>query len=167
MCGFCGFILDRSKYDANQSKKILFEMNNALAHRGPDEEGYEVLEQEQIYLGHKRLSIIDLNKRNNQPFIDKPNQISLVFNGEIYNYLELKEILKHKYKFITTGDTEVIVAAYHVWGFNMLKKIKGMFSFCILDKKKNLIFCARDHFGQKPFHYYYDNRNFIFSSEIR
>ena len=167
MCGFCGFIIDHSQYDSNQSKKILFEMNNALAHRGPDEEGYEILEEEQIFLGHKRLSILDLNKRNNQPFIDKSNQISLVFNGEIYNYLELKEILKHQYKFITTGDTEVIVAAYHVWGFNMLKRIKGMFSFCIIDKKKKLIFCARDHFGQKPFHYYYDKRNFIFSSELR
>ena len=85
MCGFCGFIIDHSQYDSNQSKKILFEMNNALAHRGPDEEGYEILEEEQIFLGHKRLSILDLNKRNNQPFIDKSNQISLVFNGEMYD----------------------------------------------------------------------------------
>lgn len=167
MCGFCGFLLSKSKYDSSQSKKILYEMNNALNHRGPDEEGYEILEQEQIYLGHKRLSIIDLDKRNNQPFIDKSKQISLVFNGEIYNYLELKEILKDKYKFITTGDTEVLVAAYYVWGFDLLKKIKGMFSFCILDKKKKLMFCARDHLGQKPFHYYYNNNNFIFSSELR
>lgn len=136
MCGFCGFLLSESKYDSSQSKKILYEMNNALKHRGPDEEGYEILEQEQIYLAHKRLSIIDLDKRNNQPFIDKSKQISLVFNGEIYNYLELKEILRNKYKFITTGDTEVLIAAYHVWGFDLLKKIKGMFSFCILDKKK-------------------------------
>jgi len=167
MCGFCGFQLDQSKYTNSELKNILFEMNNALSHRGPDEEGYEIIDDKKLYLGHKRLSIIDLHKRNNQPFLDKANQISLVFNGEIYNYLELKEILKKKYRFVTTGDTEVLVAAYHVWGVELLKKIKGMFSFCILDKKKDLLFCARDHFGQKPFHYYYDKNNFIFSSELK
>ena len=96
MCGFCGFQLDQSKYTNSELKNILFEMNNALSHRGPDEEGYEIIDDKKLYLGHKRLSIIDLHKRNNQPFLDKANQISLVFNGEIYNYLELKEILKKK-----------------------------------------------------------------------
>lgn len=167
MCGFCGFILGQTNISHPESKKTIVEMNNALVHRGPDQEGYEILENEKIYLGHKRLSIIDLNNRNNQPFIDRENLISLVFNGEIYNYLELKELLKGRYNFKTTGDTEVLVAAYHVWGIELLQRIKGMFSFCIFDKKKNIFFCARDHFGQKPFHYYYNNKNFIFSSELR
>lgn len=167
MCGICGFVIKNSKYNNFQSRKIIINMNNAFSHRGPDEEGYEILPNEEIYLGHKRLSILDLNKRNNQPFVDNENKISLVFNGEIYNYLELKDSIKKKYKFITSGDTEVLLACYKVWGTDLLKYIKGMFSFCIVDKKKNLIFCARDHFGQKPFHYFFDNKNFIFSSELR
>ena len=129
MCGFCGFILGKSKIDHSQSKRNIFEMNNALSHRGPDDEGYEILEEEGIYLGHKRLSIIDLNNRNKQPFVDKKNQLSLIFNGEIYNYLELKELLKEKYNFITTGDTEVLLAAYQVWGVELLKKSKVCFHF--------------------------------------
>ena len=166
MCGFCGFYLNIQN-NVNESKKILLDMNNAISHRGPDAEGYEFDENEKIFLAHKRLSIIDLNTRSNQPFINKRHHISLVYNGEIYNYVELKEALKNKYEFTTSGDTEVIIAAYLNWGIGMLEKIKGMFSFCIVDKKKKIYFCARDHFGQKPFHYYYHNNDFIFSSELR
>ncbi len=166
MCGFCGFYLN-SQSNIEKSKKTLFDMNSALSHRGPDAEGHEFDVNEKTFLAHKRLSILDLNSRSNQPFINKNDLISLVYNGEIYNYIELKEALKNEYNFTTSGDTEVIIAAYLAWGVNMLDRIKGMFSFCIVDKKKKIYFCARDHFGQKPFHYYYDNKEFIFSSELR
>ena len=164
MCGFCGFISIDNKRDDNL--KILKDMNRLLHHRGPDDEGY--YSKDNIFLAHKRLSILDLNKRSNQPFKNKDESIILLFNGEIYNYLELKKELEDKnYKFHTSSDTEVLLASYEVWDIDLLKKIKGMFSFSIIDLKKNIIFSARDHFGQKPFYYFLDGNNFIFSSELR
>tara|TARA_A100001011_G_scaffold392898_1_gene481473 strand:- start:725 stop:2632 length:1908 start_codon:yes stop_codon:yes gene_type:complete len=164
MCGFCGFV--SFSYQKDQNISILKNMNNALNHRGPDDEGYYY--ENNIFLAHKRLSILDLNKRSSQPFKNKDGNLILLFNGEIYNYLELKKELKDKnYKFNTTSDTEVLLACYEIWDIKMLKKIKGMFSFSIVDLKKKIIFSARDHFGQKPFYYYLDRQNFIFSSELR
>ena len=164
MCGFCGFISLNNKKEYNQS--ILRDMNNALHHRGPDDEGYYT--KDNIFLAHKRLSILDLNKRSSQPFKNKDESIILLFNGEIYNYLELKKELEDiNYEFNTSSDTEVLLACYEIWGIDLLKKIKGMFSFSITDLKKNIIFCARDHFGQKPFYYYLNDNSFIFSSELR
>ena len=164
MCGFCGFVSSSQQKEQNLS--ILKNMNNALNHRGPDDEGYYL--KDNIFLAHKRLSILDLNKRSSQPFKNKDESLILLFNGEIYNYLELKrELQDRNYKFRTTSDTEVLLACYETWDIEMLKKIKGMFSFSIIDVKKKKIFSARDHFGQKPFYYYKDDKNFIFSSELR
>ena len=128
MCGFVGFT---SSEDIEKNINILKEMNVKLTHRGPDGEGY--YNDGNIFLGHKRLSIIDLNKRSNQPFSDNEEKHIIVYNGEIYNYIELKkELEKEKYIFSTTSDTEVLLKAYIHWGPNFLKKIKGMFSFVIL-----------------------------------
>ena len=150
--------LQKKKLD---NKKIIEIMNQKLSHRGPDGEGY--FADENVSLGHKRLAIIDLNQRSDQPFFDTKSNFVIVYNGEVYNYLEIKKILiSEGVKFRTSCDTEVVLEAYIKWGENFLKKIKGMFSFAIYDLKNKKIFCARDHFGQKPFFYYYKENNFVF-----
>lgn len=163
MCGFVGFV--KNSDTKNLDKSIILNMNRSLSHRGPDNENY--FETNNLSLGFSRLSIIDLNSRNNQPMTTDNNEFIIVFNGEIYNYLEIRKELNEFYEFNTTGDTEVLLNAYKHWGTECLNKIKGMFSFCIYDKKKNILFCARDHFGQKPFFYFYHDKKFIFSSELR
>ena len=163
MCGFAGF---SSNENIEKNINILKEMNEKLKHRGPDGEGY--FYNNSIFLSHKRLSIIDLNERSNQPFTDKNGKHIIIFNGEIFNYIELKEeLIKEKCVFFTESDTEVLLKAYIHWGPKFLNKIKGMFSFVIFDIEKQILFCARDHFGQKPFFYYFDNKQFIFASELR
>jgi asparagine synthase (glutamine-hydrolysing) len=163
MCGFAGFSVS---HNSENNTAIIKKMNDKLQHRGPDGEGFFF--NNLISLAHKRLSIIDLNERSNQPFTDNQKKHIIVFNGEIYNYLELKnELLKKDCIFSTESDTEVLLKAYIYWGKNFLNKIRGMFSFVIYDIEKNILFCARDHFGQKPFFYYFDNKDFIFSSELR
>ena len=162
MCGIAGFY---TKSNLPDKISILKKMNDKLIHRGPDGEGF--FTDEYVSLSHKRLAIIDLNSRSNQPFKDEDENYILVFNGEIYNYVELKNLLiENGLKFNTTSDTEVLLLSYICWGTKLLEKIKGMFAFAIYDKKKKQIFCARDHFGQKPFFYYFKDGNFIFSSEL-
>lgn len=163
MCGFVGFV--KNSDTKNFDKSVILNMNRSLSHRGPDNENY--FETENLSLGFSRLSIIDLNSRSNQPMKTSNNEFIIVFNGEIYNYLEIRKELTQFFKFDTTGDTEVLLNAYRHWGTDCLNRIKGMFSFCIYDKKKDILFCARDHFGQKPFFYFYHNKKFIFSSELR
>ena len=165
MCGICGFYEPKKEIDKNQNFDFLKLMNDKLDHRGPDQEGY--FNRQNIFLAHKRLSIIDLDKRSNQPFLSEDKRKILVFNGEIYNYLELKKKLSSDgIKFKTTSDTEVLLKSYEKWGFEMLKQIDGMFSFTIVDLEKKIYFCARDHFGQKPFFYYFKDNFFAFSSEL-
>ncbi len=165
MCGICGFYDNNSKVDLNSNINSLRLMNNKLSHRGPDAEGY--YHKENIFLGHKRLSIIDLDKRSNQPLFSNDKKKILVFNGEIYNFLEIKKELNEKgIDFETMGDTEVLLKSYEQWGFEMLNKIDGMFSFAIIDLNKKIFFCGRDHFGQKPFFYYLKDNLFAFSSEL-
>ncbi len=163
MCGFVGYLKNQSNRNLNIS--TIRNMNKSLSHRGPDDEGY--FDSNRLSMGFSRLSIIDLNSRSNQPMKTDDAQHIIVFNGEIYNYLEIKHELEKFCTFKTNGDTEVLLNAYKIWGVECLKKIKGMFSFCIYDKKKNILFCARDHFGQKPFFYFLQNENFVFSSELR
>ena len=162
MCGITGFSLKKKN---DQQFNILKLMNDKLLHRGPDGEGF--YNDENISLAHKRLAIIDLNPRSDQPFSDKSLNYTIVFNGEIYNYLELKDkLIGEGFSFNTSSDTEVLLNAYICWGPKLLEKIKGMFSFAIYDKIKKIVFCSRDHFGQKPFYYYYKDGDFIFSSEL-
>ena len=139
-----------------------FFYNNSLYHRGSDFKGSYC--DESVSLFHNRLSIIDLSTKANQPF--RFEDLVLVFNGEIYNYKEIKQELK-EYNFKTCSDTEVLLYAYHKWGEECLEKFNGDFAFCIYDKKKKELFCARDRVGNKPFYYYFDGKKFIFASELK
>ncbi|SHN09675.1 asparagine synthase (glutamine-hydrolyzing) [Polaribacter sp. KT 15] len=158
MCGIAGIIGGNIKED------VISKMLKTQHHRGPDNTG--VFRDEQVLLGHNRLSILDLSEKSNQPFKDNSNRYIITFNGEIYNYIELKEELK-KYNFKTESDTEVLLAAYIKWGKKCLHKLNGMFSFAIWDKEKKHLFAARDRFGVKPFYYYREKEKFYFSSEIK
>ena len=158
MCGIVGIV---SK-DKNKDK-IIKDMANRIQHRGPDGDGYYV--NENVALGHKRLSIIDVDK-GSQPMFNSDKSLVIVFNGEIYNYKELKKELK-EYKFNTNSDTEVILNGYLKWGKEVPSHLRGMFSFMIYDIKNNSLFGARDYFGIKPFYYYNEDDNFMFASEIK
>ncbi len=174
MCGINGFNFE--------SKPLIQNMNKAIQHRGPDGSGYNV--DSNLSLGQVRLSIIDLSDAGHQPmFYSKKlgasnskfnsnnistSKYSIVFNGEIYNYKELKLILEGEgYKFSTKTDTEVILAAYDFWGEDCVNHFNGMWSFCINDIKKKILFCSRDRFGVKPFIYFFKDKKFIFSSELK
>lgn len=157
MCGIVGFV-GKSK----EAKKIIESMNNKLIHRGPDDFGTYI--DDNCALGHRRLAIIDL-KTGKQPISD--DNYTIVFNGEIYNFLELKEELQKKYTFKTKTDTEVILKGYEEWGTDVLKKLRGMFAIAIWDSKKKELFLARDQWGIKPLYYYQNNGTFMFASEIK
>jgi asparagine synthase (glutamine-hydrolysing) len=157
MCGIAGI------YGEKASVASIHSMLNAQQHRGPDYTGVEA--QETIVLGHNRLSIIDLSEKANQPFIDDTNRYYIVFNGEIYNYLELKQEIPYDFK--TSSDTEVLLAAYIYWGASCLEKLNGMFSFAIWDSIEKKLFAARDRFGVKPFYYHAAAKEFVFASEIK
>ena len=160
MCGF-SCILNKSKTEVDVS--VLLSMSDAIHYRGPDDEGYYIFNN--LGLSHKRLSIIDLVS-GHQPMTSNENTI--VFNGEIYNYIELKSELKNKgYSFKTSSDTEVILKMYEEYGENLVEHLDGMFAFIIHDKQKNNMLIARDHFGIKPLYYYNDSELFLLASEIK
>ena len=160
MCGIAGYVSDNKP-----SKKILKAMTDRIEHRGPDAEGFYL--DDNCALGHRRLSIIDLST-GDQPIYNEDKKIVIVFNGEIYNYVELRdELKKHKHKFVTSSDTEVLVHGYEEWGHDLTKKLRGMFAFVIWDSKKKELFCARDGWGIKPFYYYQNGKTFMFASEIK
>ena len=163
MCGITGSIfLDKGR---SIDISVLKKMTTSLYHRGPDDEGFFI--HRNVGLGFRRLSIIDL-ETGHQPLIDTSETLIIVFNGEIYNYLEQREILKKKsHTFRTTSDTEVILELYKEYGVDCLKHLRGMFAFAIWDKTNEQLFCARDRFGIKPFYYYSDNEKFVFGSEIK
>ncbi len=143
---------------------LLPTMLQRIKHRGPD--GNNIWQNENYALGHARLSIIDLSTSASQPMIDE-NENTLIFNGEIYNYIELKQQLSSYYKFKTDSDTEVILAAYQVWKEKCVEKFRGMFSIILFDKKLNKLFVARDRFGIKPLYYRKTKNAILFSSEIK
>ena len=165
MCGIAGIF---SKYDNNNNLDRLKRMTNIISHRGPDAEGHWGSDDQKICLGHRRLSIIDLTEMGAQPmhYLDR---YTIVFNGEIYNYIELKSFLVQKgYKFHSESDTEVLLAYYDFAKEDCLQVLDGMFAFAIWDEKEKTLFCARDRFGEKPFHYFYEEgKEFIFSSEMK
>ena len=144
MCGISGYFQNNiSQIQVDKINRV----KQTLNHRGPDNFSY--YKHKKFIFFHNRLSIIDFDKRSNQPMVSNCGNFILVFNGEIYNYLELKRLLKHDYKFKTTSDTEVLLASFIKWGENCLNKLYGAFAFCIYDLKK-FAFFARDRFGQKP-----------------
>lgn len=192
MCGICGYINFKQKADV-----ILLErMNSIAAYRGPDDEGYTLIgqkkalslrgndtvgaldalphisegEQNDFYIGmaHRRLSIIDLSPMGHQPMSDENTNITITFNGEIYNYIELrKELEADNYIFSTDTDTEVIIKAYQKWGEDCVNHFNGMWAFALWDAKNARLFCSRDRLGAKPFYYYREENKFIFASEIK
>lgn len=158
MCGICGI-------KGLEDKNLLRKMTNIQSHRGPDAKGF--YSNENISFGHKRLSIIDL-KSGNQPIHNENQSVWIVFNGEIYNYLELRESLERKgHKFYTNTDTETIIHSYEEYGTNCVKELRGAFSFAIWDNENKNLFLARDRFGIKPLYYSIVNGNFLFASEIK
>jgi asparagine synthase (glutamine-hydrolysing) len=161
MCGINGIY----SFNIKNKEFLVKEMNNLLIHRGPDNEG--LFSNSNITLGMRRLSIIDLNN-GNQPLFNKDKNKCIVFNGEIYNYKELKsELINNGVEFSTNSDTEVILQSYIRWGENCLDKFRGMFAFAIYDLVNDELFIARDAFGEKPLYFTNFKSNFIFSSEIR
>ena len=160
MCGIAGIISE------NPSKDNIRRMLARQSHRGPDHTGV-FIDKRFTVLGHNRLSIIDLSDEANQPFTDNSGRFQLTFNGEIYNYRELRAELKSTYTFKTQSDTEVLLAAYIYWGKECLNKLNGMFAFAIWDSKEKKLFAARDRFGVKPFYYSAQNNELIFGSEIK
>lgn len=157
MCGIAGYM-------GKGTRDQLASMLTATSHRGPDARGIFI--DENVGLGQNRLSIIDLSQNGRQPMFDSEKSICIVFGGEIYNYQDIKKQLS-EFSFTSKTDTEVLLYAYKKWGIKCLEKLNGMFSFVIYDKKKNLLFGARDRIGEKPLKYYIGKNIFAFSSEIK
>lgn len=164
MCGITGIF---EYADSQQiSEQTLQKMTNSLAHRGPDAEGLYI--KDSIGLGHRRLAILDLSERANQPMKVLGCQMVISYNGEIYNYLELRdELIQRGHRFFSHCDTEVVARAYCEWGPDCLKKLSGIFAFAVWDEKSQTLFLARDPLGVKPLFYSVDSKTFWFASEIK
>lgn len=161
MCGISGIV------GKSEPKEQLENMVRAQSHRGPDATGYYYNPDNSTGLGHNRLSIIDLNAAANQPFLSAEGRYAMVFNGEIYNYLELRAELEPHFLFRTHSDTEVLLNAFIHWGPRCLDRFNGMFAFAIWDQQQQSLFAARDRFGVKPFHYTIHQNALYFASEIK
>ncbi len=163
MCGICGEV----RFDEQPvQQNIVQAMLSKLERRGPDAEGLWI--KPQVGFGHRRLSVIDLSADSNQPMVDEELQLTLVFNGAIYNYPELRaQFIKEGYNFKSHGDTEVILKAYHKWGEQCPEHLHGMFAFAIWDWKKQSLFLARDRMGIKPLYYSFSNNQLRFASNIQ
>jgi asparagine synthase (glutamine-hydrolysing) len=161
MCGIAGLFRINDSVTENE----MIGMTNSIKHRGPDGYGIKLFEKGGI--GHRRLSIIDL-EAGKQPMCNEDETIWITFNGEIYNFLELYAQLKNAgHTFKTKSDTEVIIHGYEQWGYDIVKKLRGMFSFALVDTKNKKVFCARDNFGIKPFYYFKTDTCFSFASELQ
>lgn len=164
MCGICGFVADSTI--SLQQFKI---MNNEMIHRGPDDSGEIIIpfnKKLTIGLAQRRLSIQDLSHNGHQPFFSPNNEIAVVFNGEIYNFIELRTELKATYPFKSTCDTEVIIASYLKWGENFIDHLQGMFAFALFDRKNAKLILARDRIGKKPLYYTQNGNDFVFASTL-
>jgi asparagine synthase (glutamine-hydrolysing) len=161
MCGISGVI-------GLADRAVIMAMTDVQAHRGPDDAGIVVLDDYSVALGHRRLSIIDLSSAGHQPMANADKTLWITFNGEIYNYRDIrKELIARGYRFRSESDTEVLLAAYEAWGERCLDKLNGMFAFAIYDCKSRRLFAARDRLGVKPFYYYHKSGLFVFASEIK
>jgi len=166
MCGVVGFLSEENI----DTKSVCSSMLTSLNHRGPDDNGeyHTNIGNKHLYLGHTRLAILDLSHKAHQPMKSHNGRYVLVFNGEIYNYVELKDKLKFKgHSFKTGSDTEVILAAYAAWGIECFNKFNGMWAIVIFDNVKKKLILSRDRFGKKPLFYYKTSDTFIFASEIK
>lgn len=164
MCGICGFVTGRPV-----TEKQLKNMNDTMVHRGPDDAGevfFSFSDNVTVGLAHRRLSVVDLSANGHQPFRSKTDDVIVVFNGEIYNYQQLKQELT-EYHFVSDSDTEVIIAAYEKWGTDFVSHLDGMFAIALYDRKKKTITLVRDRIGKKPLYYYWKNGEFVFASELK
>ncbi|MEK6932606.1 MAG: asparagine synthase (glutamine-hydrolyzing) [Nanoarchaeota archaeon] len=158
MCGICGFNFS--------DKELIGKMCEIIAHRGPNNQGTYV--DDKISLGNRRLSIIDISSKGNQPIVNEKGNLVITYNGELYNFKEIKnDLIKKGYRFNSETDTEVILYAYEEYEKECVKKFNGIFAFAIWDNNKKELFLARDHLGIKPLYYYFKNGKFIFASEIK
>lgn len=162
MCGISGVW----EFNSNVDKSILQKMNKIQFHRGPDDSG--IIVSNRVGLGHQRLSIIDLSIKGKQPMSNENNTVWVVFNGEIYNFKNLREELERKnHRFKSDTDTEVIIHGYEEWGVNLVYKLRGMFAFAIYDSSRKKIILSRDRVGKKPLWYYKDDKRLVFASEMK
>jgi len=163
MCGICGFVLQH-RFEEDRSS-LLESMNDILVHRGPDSDGYYL--NGDIGMGMRRLSIIDLVS-GDQPIFNEDGSIAIVYNGEIYNFQELRDQLqRYDHKFMTNSDTEVIIHAYEQWGDECLLRFNGMFVFSLWDDKRKRMLIARDRMGQKPLYWHYSSHGLLWASEAK
>jgi asparagine synthase (glutamine-hydrolysing) len=161
MCGIVGYINNKGVKESDIKK-----MNNAVQHRGPDDYGVYIDMSRTVGFGHRRLSIIDISG-GRQPMSNEDDTLWITYNGEIYNFKEIKKGLEEKHHFKTKSDTEVVLHLYEEKGEDCLQYLRGMFAFAIYDNRKKKLFMARDHLGQKPLYYYHDQNSFAFASEIK
>ena len=160
MCGIAGIV------SQSVNLQLIGPMTDAMSHRGPDGSG--IWSDGLCSLGHRRLAIIDLSVKGKQPLCNENETVWIVFNGEIYNFQELRaELERFGHKFNSHTDTEVIVHAYEQWGDECVKKLRGMFAFAIWDQEKRRLFLARDRVGKKPLYYTNNGRCFAFASELQ
>lgn len=164
MCGICGFIRRREV-----SPKQLKQMNDTMYHRGPDDSGEEIYGMKggyQVGVAQRRLSIMDLSELGHQPMHSPDQRVSVVYNGEIYNFKELREELAD-YPFRSDCDTEVIIAAYLAWGISCVERFNGMFAIALYDRKDETVYLIRDRIGKKPLYYWYQDEELVFASELK
>ncbi|MFZ8857668.1 MAG: asparagine synthase (glutamine-hydrolyzing) [Candidatus Caldarchaeales archaeon] len=170
MCGIAGIYTQTSELILRY-QSVFSEIKRLLKHRGPDDEGVEILPDKGLGLVHTRLSVIDLSPAGRQPMWDEERTVAILFNGEIYNFIELRrELIEYGYQFRSRSDTEVLVLGYKAWGIEgLLRKINGMFAFALWDNVRNQLFLARDRLGEKPLYYFWDpgTRTLLFASEIK
>lgn len=169
MCGIVGVVSLRPELSNSfLTSAILNKMANIIYHRGPDSDGVWISPGNQCGFAFRRLSIIDLTPAGNQPMATSDGDITIVFNGEIYNYLHIrKELIEKGYTFRSRTDTEVILYGYKEWGTTVVQRLAGMFSFVLWDERNKLLFGARDRLGKKPLYYFFKDNCFIFASEIK
>lgn len=168
MCGITGFLEKNQKNEP--LKDVIDKMTDSMQHRGPDDRGTEVFIDDQLLvaLGQRRLSILDLSEKGHQPMWNKRKDIGVVFNGEIYNFIELREELRKKgHDFDSDCDTEVLIEAYDEWGTECFQYFNGMWGMAIYDKRKKKLILSRDRYGQKPLYYYKNGDVFVYGSEIK
>ncbi len=164
MCGIAGFC----DFNNRSNESILKAMTDVIGHRGPDDDGRAIHQSSNatVGLGHRRLSILDLSPLGHQPY--NFNKLSMVFNGEVYNFKEIRQKLEQRgYTFISNSDTEVIIKAYEAYGIRCVDEFIGMFAIALLDHEKQKLFLVRDRAGVKPVNYYWKNDVLLFSSELK
>lgn len=169
MCGIAGYVL---KNQCIENDRVISEMTRSMLHRGPDDGGVEMLgwnhDYKNIAIGHRRLNIIDLSFNSHQPMVNERGNIWVIFNGEIFNYIEIRNKLQSKgVVFKSSGDTEVVIKAYEEWGESCFSHFNGMWGIAIIDVSKKKVILSRDRFGEKPLYYYISDNVLVFGSEIK